>query len=1121
MKRKFFSGEFLRMKNILFFIIFLFFIFNFNVSKASICANWSVIKQTCIYIITRENIDSSTSTKYLNGYFSKSQLEAEKEQKDLEKKLDKAIGEDPPKAIEDLEYIKKSLASITIENENRFNTVKDLLIDNKNKENPIYKFLVSGSSDENMYLIDDGLKSLVRVLRLNTLLIKFNDLLTYLKKKENSTSTVEKNSVDPKLKKYIEDQITYFRTQISIYTKPGRSNIHKIESKTNSTSTDIIIYLNPQNNLNFSTNWTEEKPKLVYSIPNDHLSLGDIQNPTAETTPTRAKSICSPEKGFLDMFKNPDCSLIAYLVNLTLKGLTSIFGVFLTLAGKLLDWAIGFSIYNFSDLVANSGAYEVWRKVILALVTSLLLPLVFYYIIRMLIDNDTDKIQKILPKILFTALFVYFSFTVVGFLIDQANILSIYIYRSLHSPDQSIASSMESLIIGDPSLKDPDAPGKGYSLGDWSAVPVMAIQLLMVGVGIMILFQAAILIFVRGVILILCLIFSPIMLLPSGIHSKIDEYRKKIIEYFTNSTIMAPVFLFLVLIAIKVGEAGSSIIINTDSLSTLSGTSTISGKLIGAAISGVISVIILQLAISTAKQLSGDIGNRISGKISSFIGNTALGGTARLTRMGASKLVNNKKFNGWISKGGTRGRLALKLQKSANNSTFDVRNNKTFAKATGNTFGKGSNTTINSAFEKRYAKEKEFYNRLNPEAQEKHIRNLRRGWTGTSIISNGNRVADRLEGKNSGLSFKEKMDTNKNFKNKFDKANKETDTDKRMEKIYESIDSHFKANGKGEKYFTKQMKKEKYTEEFKEKLEKINKDKSLNEEERKNKILDIVNKFEEKKKEERENAGGNTKDKKEKKKEKKASTNPSQSNTQGIKPQTNANLTPLRDRLAERQNRTGKTIGEEKSQSQLRRTLDLGKEAKDREEENKRYMADLGKRQEAADKLRDEREKAAVQKSVARQARKLQGEGVSKEDLPKTFSQAMTANNFRQMMRDSNLNSVTITKDTDPIKSSPITNNTTNNINITNSNTNSGVNVITPEANNKPNIVREIGGNSEQNQSLKELREMAHDLKINSIPVGNINLGTKLKTEPEKAERRVNVNSTRKDNLDGNNYINR
>ena len=66
----------------------------------------------------------------------------------------------------------------------------------------------------------------------------------------------------------------------------------------------------------------------------------------------------------------------------------------------------------------------------------------------------------------------------------------------------------------------------------------------MVGVGIMILFQAAILIFVRGVILILCLIFSPIMLLPSGIHSKIDEYRKKIIEYFTNSTIMAPVFLF-------------------------------------------------------------------------------------------------------------------------------------------------------------------------------------------------------------------------------------------------------------------------------------------------------------------------------------------------------------------------------------------------------------------------------------------------------------------------------------------------------------------------------------------------------------------------------------------------
>lgn len=952
MKRKFFSGEFLRMS--LKVILILFLIANlFITKKANAVICYGGYNTRFSYLVGC----SSNKEINLNNQDSVQSISALKEEKDFR------LSEGSEKA----KKLKKKLDLVIEEDFKDSNDVllaKNIIDKSSSFLGRHYDNLTAKALDyQRSFFLHDTLGLTISFIQDTYVHINFKELLEYLNKKSGSSDEELKKSVSPALKEFLKEIIdninreSYKTSWLAEDSNNMINDISYIETEDN-TRVTITLYSKMRGEdygngpiMAFEQLITSSNYPFTYEIPKLNLDPNKkIDDPKTLQEPTdlNAGGICDPRGGFLEMFKNPNCSLIAYLVNLTLKGLTSIFGVFLTLAGKLLDWAIGFSIYNFSDLVANSGAYEVWRKVILALVTSLLLPLVFYYIIRMLIDNDTDKIQKILPKIIFTALFVYFSFTVVGFLIDQANILSIYIYRSLHSPDQSIASSMESLIIGDPSLKDPDAPGKGYSLGDWSAVPVMAIQLLMVGVGIMILFQAAILIFVRGVILILCLIFSPIMLLPSGIHSKIDEYRKKIIEYFTNSTIMAPVFLFLVLIAIKVGEAGSSIIINTDSLSTLSGTSTISGKLIGAAISGVISVIILQLAISTAKQLSGDIGNRISGKISSFIGNTALGGTARLTRMGASKLVNNKKFNGWISKGGTRGRLALKLQKSANNSTFDVRNNKTFAKATGNTFGKGSNTTINSAFEKRYAKEKEFYNRLNPEAQEKHIRNLRRGWTGTSIISNGNRVADRLEGKNSELSFKEKMDTNKNFKNKFDKANKETDTDKRMEKIYESIDSHFKANGKGEKYFTKQMKKEKYTEEFKEKLEKINKDKSLNEEERKNKILDIVNKFEEKKKEERENAGENTKDKKEKKKEKKASTNPSQSNMQGVNTQANIPTPSIKDESAQQslKSRLQAKYGDAEAAGlklKLQREsseTNLKKEKILRKEENQRYTSD-------------------------------------------------------------------------------------------------------------------------------------------------------------------------------------
>lgn len=176
-------------------------------------------------------------------------------------------------------------------------------------------------------------------------------------------------------------------------------------------------------------------------------------------------------------------------------------------------------------------------------------------------------------------------------------------------------------------------------------MPVFLIQLLITGLSIIILFQAAILIFVRGITLVLCMILSPVMLLPAGIAKQIDKYREMIIEYFTNATIMAPIFLFLVLIAMQIGDAASGLITNTDSLNTISGSSNVSGDLIGAAITGIISIIVLQLAISTAKNLSGEIGAKVSGKISGVLGSVAFGGAGKIARLGMNKVATSKRLN--------------------------------------------------------------------------------------------------------------------------------------------------------------------------------------------------------------------------------------------------------------------------------------------------------------------------------------------------------------------------------------------------------------------------------------------------------------------------------------------
>lgn len=133
-------------------------------------------------------------------------------------------------------------------------------------------------------------------------------------------------------------------------------------------------------------------------------------------------------------------------------------GGLVKLVGQLFDWVISFSIYNFNDWVTNSNAYHVWRNVILSLVTSLLLPLVFYMIIRMLIDNDTSRIKKFFVLISSLCLF---SFAIVGWIIDQTNVLSIYLYRSMHDPGQTLGDSLKRILAI-------DTAAVGIAKADWT-----------------------------------------------------------------------------------------------------------------------------------------------------------------------------------------------------------------------------------------------------------------------------------------------------------------------------------------------------------------------------------------------------------------------------------------------------------------------------------------------------------------------------------------------------------------------------------------------------------------------------------------------------------------------------
>lgn len=591
--------------------------------------------------------------------------------------------------------------------------------------------------------------------------------------------------------------------------------------------------------------------QILKDVNTELVGSGTIVDNTLDrdTAIYKSEHSCPPGVGFWD-FINPlsttdmsSCSIVAYLVNQLLDFINWTFYLLLTLIVSLFNWSINFGIENFSNLIEGSGAYLIYQKIILALLVSLILPFVFYLIIRALLDNDTDKLQKILPRLLFTALFVYFSFTICGLIIDQANIFTLKIASTLNSSSQPLADSIKTSIVGN-SNTFTNATSKIPSPGSSDSILVYLIQVLITGTAILVFAQATALIFLRAVILLLCLIFSPIMLLPNGIHSKIDEYKKMLTTYFTNNVLLAPIFMFLVLIALKIANVGAGLV-DSANLPTVGDQSS---SFIAAAVSGVISIIVLMLAISIAKKMSGSLGTAIGGKISALTGRVAFGSISGLAKGGVNTLANSERFKGWVAKGGRAGRVANNLVNTMQNQTYDLRNSKTFQKATGNTFGSGTRLSAEDTFNRKYNKERAYHNILNEESKEKHLSRLN-SYFATKPI------ARKLKN-NDYSSVNDTLKSNQKFSKKFDKANGIQDETKREKALNQELDKHFKANGKGDKYFSTEMNKPE-NQKFKKDFEEANK--KTDEKERKDAVLKVVKDFEESMKNKNNSATNNTK----------------------------------------------------------------------------------------------------------------------------------------------------------------------------------------------------------------------------------------------------------------------
>jgi hypothetical protein len=428
-----------------------------------------------------------------------------------------------------------------------------------------------------------------------------------------------------------------------------------------------------------NVNNTQTDPNITNADPNTRNASGDRK----ECTQTKFWAWWGNDS----IVGDPACSVAAYFINKIISGVASLVGVVVDLAGALFDWIYDKGVINFKDWVTGSGAYLIYKRIILSLIVSVMTFFVFYLIIRRLIDDDGDKMNKILPGLIITFLFVYFSFTITGWIIDQSNIITIKIYRSMtqqeENNEQGIATVLQRTLDLEKKSTKGNSDGNnvvsnfGVSYGSWDAVPFTLGQLVVNIVSVFVLFQGAILILSRTIILLLCMIFSPLMILPEGLTEFTDKYKKLVMDNFTGNILLGPVFMFLVLLAVEIGQATTSWMGATGNAPGYKPSlAEAPPNFLGGIISSVLVIVVLQLAISASKSLSGSMGEKLSGVIGkytgkagglAFSGGKTLGGGALRGVMNNTKAGD--KINDWITKGSTKSGLRGRLFSGAKNIT--------------------------------------------------------------------------------------------------------------------------------------------------------------------------------------------------------------------------------------------------------------------------------------------------------------------------------------------------------------------------------------------------------------------------------------------------------------------
>ncbi len=409
---------------------------------------------------------------------------------------------------------------------------------------------------------------------------------------------------------------------------------------------------------------------------------------------TGSKNFCSDISTITDSAKKIGCYVIYSIMEVFLQT----FAVFVKISSYMFDTVMQKFVLQISTLFQSSPGvdkayiYSAW-SVIRDLANIAAFFGAVYTGFRYITGSDSLDFKKAVTKLILYSILVNFSFPIAKFLIDISNVISLQIYGGITNYTAG-ANNLSNAILskmGAISLLVSDVGSVATKFPGFSSFSVMFLAIVYLFCIFFVFIYAAITITVRSLILLICVILSPLMFLNFAF-PKLTELHEKWRENFFGQLMFAPILMFGLWISFILLSAATT---GLDTASTvLTGGSDASNILdsnnieLNKIISMTIAIITLFLAVKMSGSVAGGAGKSVSGMVGGGMKGLGLavatGGTGLLARatMGrAGAMMANSKWvkNTGIENGATR-RMAASLASNAGNkmSSFKLAGTKSF-----------------------------------------------------------------------------------------------------------------------------------------------------------------------------------------------------------------------------------------------------------------------------------------------------------------------------------------------------------------------------------------------------------------------------------------------------------